>query len=376
MKHDTYYHLDALKLHYTAGEEAYQQLKLENGFKTPNFTLHKSKDSVATQTAKIQVRGTSNKYGDVVFGEITYIEDKLTYLSGQYQVSLKLDNSFLYHHHHNLSIPDALKLLAKELGLTFENITYFEVAADVTCDASTLLLQAIRGQEYRLLVGGKEITDRDAEIPGLRTLHPMSRNGEVGTTLYCSPNKEFGKYGLKVYDKKQEIAANHKEYIYKEYGCTPTTLYRIEAACQRDQARSFAKHFQMSESDFLFECLLQKITLPLIHEYATKRLLRFKTNRRHIYSPLDILQLIDYNNGGSKCLSNISTSMPSLPTDKVLVQMSKETYDALMALLNSNQSNVKIMSINTQSVQSNAGSKRFLPKKHIQHKITRHLTAV
>ena len=196
-----------------------------------------------------------------------------------------------------------LDFIASTLGLTINNFTTIELAADVNFNVIAKVMKLIKDfQNYDMIVNGKRITDENRHIDNYGEYYGRSRaKRDRYPTLYFSQAKSDG-LELKIYDKTKEINEenSHKKYIeeWNEFG--EQKIYRLELTIKNEQFKKWLEYVRENAptSDHLlaewgdFELaegllMLRAYKCPL-WQFGADRLVYFRSKATN-----DVVSLLD-----------------------------------------------------------------------------------
>lgn len=229
----------------------------------------------------------------LLLGEITFDENLDPYDKNTCFVFLKLDNGFLYHQDQGKEVGDytynvskTIKFLENKLHLTCQNISYGEIACDVTFDPITRMIALFRSNTCEVIIKNKTVKDRTKQINNLH-FEAFTSLDEF-TKTHCRIHNN-GKNEFYMYNKSEAIEAQKKDYIYDDYHIEPQPLWRMECRIDIEYSKNFLNKYKISPATFLHDYLLNDDKLPEVWDYYSRKFIRFKMNRRHIYNPLQAL---------------------------------------------------------------------------------------
>ena len=199
---------------------------------------------------------------------------------------LNFDNEYLYRYDDYAELRTFLHDIENALYLASQNITKCELACDVTFNAAQITHDLIRNTKYDLIVLNKQIKDANEVIESI--CYELRGTRKKYSRMHVRIKGKDAKFQLYIYDKLQEIQAHHKEYILKRYQVWPKCLYRMEVRFDTDHYKMWRESYKMSDREFLDTHILNNTNLPYTWNDLAKKFIRFRFNRRHIYSVLEM----------------------------------------------------------------------------------------
>lgn len=188
--------------------------------------------------------------------------------------------------------------IAYTLQLQYKHITTLEVACDSTRNVFAKTYRLIRNNDNRMILNGKNITDRKQRIANINK--PLCRDGIIQVpTLYFEQKKKDAPR-LTIYNKTDEIKSNNdeKEYINRWNDFGKLTTYRTEVRIKRNSLMEFWNWYKAVGSPIthdtrvvvdgengcyvqtpeMWQLLNDPTFLRIVWEYFSNHLLYFRTS--------------------------------------------------------------------------------------------------
>lgn len=198
-------------------------------------------------------------------------------------VWMKIDNKALYTEFYpSSSILHFVYNITENLGLSFNNITKLDIAADVTYNTFFRIRRAIRNMELTPIILGKAYEKPNEVIDKVLYIHTADRIRYRTNTISISTKEKD--MSLCIYNKSEEIKCNSKEYIAKWDG-TDADIYRNEVRLKRTSIIDFLDkkgisfedlYYMIHDMNLLFEMFL----------FFSNRIIRFRRGK-------DILSILE-----------------------------------------------------------------------------------
>ena len=185
------------------------------------------------------------------------------------------------------------------LGLTLNNITELEIAADTNINPIGKLRKYIKNcKNYDMIVNSKRIVDERQRINGYAEMYGRTRlHLDRMPTLYFHQAKS-GSIKMRAYNKTKEIAEESgKEYIaeWNDYGNHP--IYRIEVGMRNEDYRQWLSYIapkkpEWGEMEASVGLLDDERYRCLLWDYCTHRLVYFKPKGKRDKT-IDIVNILE-----------------------------------------------------------------------------------
>lgn len=197
-----------------------------------------------------------------------------------------------------------LPYISSTLGLTLNNITLVEIAADCNYNPIPTIRRMVRDYEhYDMVVNGKLIADERRKIDGYSEMFGRSRiRIDRYPTLYFGQSKAEG-LRMRIYNKTKEIEeASGKQYEadWNEYG--DHSIYRLEVEVRNESYRKWLDYIrpikpEWGDLEAAEHLLMSEEYRTAIWLYCTRRMLYFKPKGKR----KKIIDLADIISGGEAC---------------------------------------------------------------------------
>ena len=173
------------------------------------------------------------------------------------------------------------------LGLVKNNITTLEIAVDTNFNPLITFYKLLKNSnEYDLIVNGKKVNEATEIIANYGEYFERSRTKRKRfPTVYVSQKKDNSPQ-LKIYDKKQEIIENNKEYISEWNEFKGNTMYRTEITVKNEDFKQFqhlAEEYinEWNDLERVLALLSDDEYKLLLWNYITHRMLYFSPKKRN-----------------------------------------------------------------------------------------------
>lgn len=197
-----------------------------------------------------------------------------------------------------------LPYVSNALGLTLNNVTLIEIAADCNHNPIPAIRRMIRDYEhYDMIVNGRRVADERRKIDGYCEAYGSSRvRKDRYPTLYFGQSKSEG-LKLRIYDKTKEIAeASGKQYEaeWNEYG--DHSIYRLEVVVRNEDYRQWLDYVRPIKPEWgdlegAEHLIMSEEYRTAIWLYCTRRMLYFRPKGKR----KEIIDLADIISGGEAC---------------------------------------------------------------------------
>lgn len=256
------YNTDKLRQCYKQPHELFQKLSLyttNNFIDFQDFKLHIIDDGRSDESEKEPIKikanvilGDGTLLGEFVFNDSARYEGKCFFSyanSALYKV-------FTYNHDGKCNYQGFVSNVADTLGLTLNNFTQIEIAADVNFNPIPKIQKYIRDFEnWDMIVNGKRVSDENRTIEGFGEYFERSRKKRNKyPTLYFKQVKDNSPL-LRIYDKSNEINAQNtiKKYVedWNEYGSAK--VYRLEVSIKNEDFKKWIDFVHSADNGLLRE---------------------------------------------------------------------------------------------------------------------------
>ncbi len=194
---------------------------------------------------------------------------------------IRLENEILYRDAKEIAY---LYWLEEDLSLSFNNISYIELALDSSKNFFKRARAAIRSEEFTPIVLGRAYPELREVIPSLKYIHTGDRRRyRTESLLIKSKDKTLA---LEIYEKSREIGESGKEYIRESFGGS-SSFYRLEAKIRNKALKDYTIKSGLSQED-IYRRITERELLFEVWLFYTDKLLRFVDGNRNKVS---ILQL-------------------------------------------------------------------------------------
>lgn len=197
-----------------------------------------------------------------------------------------------------------LPYISNALGLTLNNVTLLEIAADTNVNPVPAIRRLIRDYEhFDMILNGKRVADERRKIDGYSEMYGRSRiRIDRVPTLYFSQSKAEG-LRMRIYNKTREISeSSGKQYEaeWNEYG--DHAIHRIEVTVRNEDYRQWLSYIRQYKAEWGYlvdaeHLLLSEEYRTAIWLYCTRRMLYFKPKGKR----KEIIDLADIISGGEAC---------------------------------------------------------------------------
>ena len=192
---------------------------------------------------------------------------------------IALDNRALYTPGKDYGELAYLYWVEEDLGLSFNNISYLEIALDSNVNWFRRVRAALRTEELTPVVLGKAYQNMKDRIKKLLYIHTGDRLRYRTDTL--SLKSANGEIALEIYNKGEEIEESEKNYIRECFGLASGGLYRLEVKVRNRAFEDFCSSRGLTQYD-IYNRLLDSGILFDIWLFYCNKLLRFKEKRTQV----------------------------------------------------------------------------------------------
>ena len=145
-----------------------------------------------------------------------------------------------------------LPYISNALGLTLNNVTLLEIAADTNVNPVPAIRRLIRDYEhFDMILNGKRVADERRKIDGYSEMYGRSRiRIDRVPTLYFSQSKAEG-LRMRIYNKTREISeSSGKQYEaeWNEYG--DHAIHRIEVTVRNEDSRQWLSYIRQYKAEW------------------------------------------------------------------------------------------------------------------------------
>ena len=294
--------IDKLKLCYTVVNEDvinYLETEKPDFLNLYEFDLQRIEGKYHSDIYQILVKDVDNYNIDkeietVVFGELRFNlkaenenEVENNELEKEKRVWLYINNETLY----KKFLMNFLDYIVENLGLRLRNVTEIEIYIDSTKkNIPQLLKRMVRCSDFKMILNGKEIKDREEYRPELDYNHSGNCNKYTNLTFYASSQKakKNKRDGITVcaYDKKTEVdLISKKHYILEKYK-KPKKLYRTEIRVGNEKFKEYCIANRIELEEFIFR---DKGFLYATFEWFFEKVLYFKNELNKKLSVAEII---------------------------------------------------------------------------------------